>query len=538
MTLLALLLRELRVASRHAFTYYLRALGAGVLVLACIFFGLTHGFDSNIGSQLFASLHFTLFCAIWILVPLLTADSISRERREGTLGLLFMTRLKASDIVAAKSLAHSLRAMALLAAVVPVVSIPFLLGGLRRSDVALSLLINFSSICWALAAGLLASAYSKRWTRALLGAEILACASLLAMAATVGWLEMSPSTSVFTQQLTLSRACAAGLSFLGNVDGLWDVAGVQMQAGWTSYSPFVTSPFLPRFGPPALILLALKTALSSLLALVLAVLAAGSKTARIWQEEPPSARQRWIEKTFCTPIIWLDFFRRWMRRKLEVNPIGWLEQRTWSGRVVTWSWFGVITFLLSAAITERNFFSGDDGIEVLLSCLLAGSMAMSSAGSFRRERETGVLELLLVSPISEREIILGRLRGLWGQFLPASGLLLAIWWYFATLLPHGKNVESILFWGVTFVNIPVIGLYFSLGCRNFLSAFLATLTVTLLIPIMLPPLLNFLFLGPFGRTPFSMLRSALFQFVIAFGCWLRLNVRLRNRDFPLERVER
>ena len=95
----------------------------------------------------------------------------------------------------------------------------------------------------------------------------------------------------------------------------------------------------------------------SLLALAIAALVAGAKTTRVWQEEPPSTRQRWLEKTFCTPIIWLNFFRRWMRRKLERNPIGWLEQRTWSGRLITWGWFGVIVSLLSAALTERNFFN-------------------------------------------------------------------------------------------------------------------------------------------------------------------------------------
>src|SRR5207302_951997 len=193
------------------------------------------------------------------------------------------------------------------------------------------------------------------------------------------------------------------------------------------------------------VLISLKIGLCSLLALALAALAAGAKTARVWQEEPPSARQRWLEKTFCTPVIWLDFFRRWMRRKLERNPIGWLEQRTWSGRLITWGWFGVIVSLLSATITERNFFSGDDVIEILLACLLIGSLAMTAAGSFRRERESGVLELLLVSPVGEREIIFGRLRGLWGQFLPAFGLLLAIWCYFISIFPNRTDAEPIFF---------------------------------------------------------------------------------------------
>ena len=51
--------------------------------------------------------------AIWVLVPLLVADCLSRERREGTLGLLFLTPLTANDIVIAKGLSHGLRAVTL-----------------------------------------------------------------------------------------------------------------------------------------------------------------------------------------------------------------------------------------------------------------------------------------------------------------------------------------------------------------------------------------------------------------------------------------
>src|SRR5689334_3524305 len=108
MTFIPVIARELRASSRQTFTYYLRVFGAGALLAASALFGLNHGFDSNVGERLFGSLHLTMFWAIWLLVPLLTADCISRERREGTLGLLFLTPLKGPDIVLAKSVAHGL----------------------------------------------------------------------------------------------------------------------------------------------------------------------------------------------------------------------------------------------------------------------------------------------------------------------------------------------------------------------------------------------------------------------------------------------
>src|SRR5439155_2095601 len=109
-----------------------------------------------------------------------------------------------------------------------------------------------------------------------------------------------------------------------NAKGDWTNAS-QVQAGWTSYnaSRYYLISSLFAFSPSGMILFVAKLGVFTLLGLALATLAAGAKTARIWQEEPPSSRQRWLEKAFCTPIIWLDFFRRWMRRKLERNPIGW-----------------------------------------------------------------------------------------------------------------------------------------------------------------------------------------------------------------------
>ncbi len=526
---LPVIYRELRASARQAFTYHLRSLGVAVLLLASVLFGLEHGFSPVLGGKLFGSLHFTLFCAIWILVPLLTADCISRERREGTLGLLFLTRLAATDIVLAKGLAQGLRALTLWLAVAPVLTVPFLLGGVSRSELALSVLINFSSICWALAAGLLASAWGKAWLRSLLRAAILAMVLLLTLGMGVGEILLS---SVFSPRpsgawrLNSDFAFLAGLGFLTNAMGRWP-----MYLRLASTSQFVSA-------------MAQVTVISVVL-LVVVILLAGAKTRRVWQEEPPSQRQLWWQATFCTPILWRSIFRRWMRWKLEHNPVGWLEQRTWSGRLVTWGWLAVIISLYSAVLTDRNFPGNDWELQLFIAWLLTGSMAMSAAASFRRERETGVLELLLVSPLGEAEILSGRLRGLWGQFLPAFAMLLGLWYYFSRLFGRSE-AESISFFAITFLTLPAIGLYYSLRSRNFVSAFLATLALGLLAPMVLSAALHWILLlyyPAFGGLFFGFhigpsIQAAFFQIVIAAICLRRLRTRLRNRTFPLERTEK
>jgi len=527
MTLFPIIGRELRAAARHSFTYHLRVLGVAALLLASLLFGLNRGFEPNRGAALFGNLHFTLFLAIWIMVPLLTADCISRERREGTLGLLFLTRLRASGIVVAKGVAHGLRALSLWVAVLPVLTIPFLQGGVTWSQAVLSVLINFSAICWALAAGLLASAWSKTWLRALLQSALLAFCFLLLVGLAAGFV----LTPVFgrrdlpTGLAGYIFAAVSGLGFLSSSLGSW--------------------PAYLRLAASASVLEAMaKVAGLSLAALVLAVILAGARTRRVWQEEPPSPRQLWLQAAFCTPVVWVALLRRWMRWKIEHNPVGWLEQRTWSGRLVTWGWFAVIVSLYSAALSDSNFFRTYDPMQRATAWFLAFTIAASAAGSFQRERETGVLELLLVSPVGEAAIIAGRLRGLWGQFLPAVALLLGVWCYFIVIFHSSGDDEAVLFHAANFLFLPVIGLYFSLRCRNFVSALLCTLGAGLLAPLVAPPLLGLmksLWLNAGTLYDWQMRpsgRAAFCQFLCAAFCWQSLHVRLHNRSFPLERTER
>src|ERR1041384_2805855 len=324
MTFLPIVGRELRTSARQDFTYYLRVLGAGALMVAGVLFGFSNGFGASTGGKLFGHCHLALFCAIWIFVPFLTADAISRERREGTLALLFLTRMRAGDIVIAKGAAHGLRALTLWLAVLPVVTVPILLGGVNGSEAVLSALVNFSAVCLALAAGLIASSLSRVWTRVLVyaaGLSLLFCISFVFFHAFV--------VSAFMSRLPVAmlRVYLRRFElFLGQ--GFWLVTD------WGGSWPAV----LGRMGNPVRDLwlwASAVTSLGSLLALLLAVQFAAWRVRRGWREEPPSARLLWVEDTFCRPRFFHGFFARWMRRKLEHNPIGWLEQRSWSGRLVT-----------------------------------------------------------------------------------------------------------------------------------------------------------------------------------------------------------
>jgi ABC-type transport system involved in multi-copper enzyme maturation permease subunit len=524
--------RELRASARHPFTYYLRTLGAGALLLASLFFGIKNGFESNFGGELFGYLHCTLFYAIWILVPLLATDCISRERREGTLGLLFMTGLRGPDIVVAKSIAHGLRALSLWVAVAPVLTIPFLLGGVSWQEALLSFSINSSAMCWALAAGVLGSAWSKTWGRAVLRAAIFALFFLLLMAVVTGEglsslmrmgkssLRGSSMAAFFDiEPSKLDYLCLVGFGFITNLSREFAVfifrTVTNGQLAWL-----------------AAVILTI-----SLFGLLTVIHLAGAKARRIWQEQPPSHQQIWLQQKFCTPIVWISFFRRWMKRKLEANPIGWLEQRTWSGRLIAWGWLAVIVSIYSVILSDSNFFQRTSVPQNVMAWMLVISMAITTAGSFRRERESGVLELLLVSPVSERTIISGRLRGLRSQFLPAFGLLLVVWVYLASIsLTLGADGDAIVFYATTFYSLPIIALYFSLRCRAFMTALLAAIGTGWVFPLIVGSIFAFWLQADVPVTGYTPWPVSLVQACVAAVCWKRLHARLKTRSFPLDRA--
>ena len=224
MTVLPVIERELRAESRHPLTYWLRTLGAAALLAAATLFWLEGGSRERQGGQFFGVLHQTLFWAIWMLVPLLTADCISRERREGTLGLLFLTPLRARDIVVAKGLAHGLRGMTVFLAALPVVVVPFLMGGVDWRIATASLLLNLTSFVWALSAGILASSRNRTLTGALCWAALWAFLLFWVMIWMCGFLFVSfvfSAKGSFPQLVPTVSYLAAGLAAVLSFFNMW-----------------------------------------------------------------------------------------------------------------------------------------------------------------------------------------------------------------------------------------------------------------------------------------------------------------------------
>src|SRR5207245_2009309 len=84
----------------------------------------------------------------------LTADCLSEEKREGTLGLLFLTNLRSYDVVLGKLLATSLHSFYGLLAIFPVLGLPLMMGGVTLGEFWRVILVLIVTLFLSLALGL------------------------------------------------------------------------------------------------------------------------------------------------------------------------------------------------------------------------------------------------------------------------------------------------------------------------------------------------------------------------------------------------
>jgi len=175
MTFLPIVARELRVASRKRGTFWGRTSAAvAVLVVgAWSFLMMEQQAPSLVALTLFGIM--TGSAALYCLCSGLwsTADCLSQEKREGTLGLLFLTDLRGYDVVLGKLAATSLNAAYGVLAMVPMLAVPLLLGGVTPGEFGRMALVILDTLFFSLTLGLCISAMSRSARKAILTTLLL-----------------------------------------------------------------------------------------------------------------------------------------------------------------------------------------------------------------------------------------------------------------------------------------------------------------------------------------------------------------------------
>ena len=152
--------RELRSGARQKGIHRMR------WITAMIFFGLLawlmwvfSSFRSPQVFQIYSTLTF-FYCII--IGATHTADCLSSERREGTLGLLFLTNLNAPEIVGGKLCSSALAASYGLFAIFPLLAVQMLLGGVTLGQFWMTVLALANTIFFSVAVGFFASSVCRK----------------------------------------------------------------------------------------------------------------------------------------------------------------------------------------------------------------------------------------------------------------------------------------------------------------------------------------------------------------------------------------
>src|SRR5687767_704968 len=182
--------RELRTAAKRKGTHRARWITAALFLgLLLWLFWLCDGASRRgAGLEIFQAYVAITFAYCLVVGAAMTADCLSSERREDTLGLLFLTNLNSAEIVAGKFCSTALSAVYRLAAIFPMLALPMLMGGVTLAHFWKTSLALLVTIFFAMAFGFVATSLCRRQFTAIavaLGLGILFGAGPMAVAASV-----------------------------------------------------------------------------------------------------------------------------------------------------------------------------------------------------------------------------------------------------------------------------------------------------------------------------------------------------------------
>jgi ABC-type transport system involved in multi-copper enzyme maturation permease subunit len=414
LTILPIVDRELRVAARGKATYRLRILFAvGAVALAGIIgFFLGRDFspiNSQMGLIIFKALSWIAVLFACLAGVFLTADCLSEEKREGTLGLLFLTDLRGHDVVLGKLFATSLRSFYSLLAIFPVMAVAFVLGGVTEAEFWRSLLGICNILFFSLAIGMLISVGSRHAHKA-----------MTATAAAIG-------IFIFIPFVLAQDFATGGMATIPLVAQLSPFFAF-MYADSLSATDFWQS--LAAVHVTAWICLGVASWLAP----------------KTWQEKGIRAGRRWRLGPARGRLA-----GEAGRKLRDLNPVCWIIARDrWTAYLARMAVLGAVVLLVISVASEFKNFSGAttaaesksaivglvgnslflfvNGCSSVLSIVLEFWLMAQVCRFYVEGRKSGFLELLLVTPIRPRDIFQAHWLALRRLFLPAlaAQILLAL----------------------------------------------------------------------------------------------------------------
>ena len=393
MIFLPIVERELRTASRRRGTYWNRAVAAlsAVLVFAGTVWVEGHVAPKELGEHVFRVLSALFLLGSLVAGIRYTADCMSEEKREGTLGLLFLTDLRGYDVVLGKLAATSLDAFYGLIAIFPVLAIPLLLGGVSIGEFWRMALVLANTLFFSLATGMFASAVSRGPRKAMAFTLLLGLLIHGGIPGLGAWMAYRENANVVNTAYLLP---SAGYAYALVFD-----APYRVDAEAFRWSVLLTQAMAWFF-------------------LALASVAAR----RAWQDRPAGAlkarwRQRWQHWSYGNAAQRAVF----RRRLLNSSPCLWLAGRHRLKPMLVWAVLGLVAcFWTWAALRwkedwlhEGTYFATALALHFLIKLWVTSEACQR----FGPDHRSGALELLLSTPLTVSEILRGQMLALRRQFL-------------------------------------------------------------------------------------------------------------------------
>ena len=426
MTFLPIVARELRVAARRTGTFWVRSGAAlAILVIGTWYFLMYSGRPANeIALGLFwiltgSAVLYCLLSGVWF-----TADCLSEEKREGTLGLLFLTDLKGYDVVFGKLVASSLNGFYAVLAVVPILALPLLLGGVTPGEFERMALVVINTLFFSLTLGIWVSAMSRSPRKAMALTLVLILFFAAVLPACGAWGLMVgrvPQVGLrwLVTSVGLSYARAFDVSYATHANEFWWSVGVIHGLGWI---------FL-------------------LLASVIAP--------RAWQERPAGARAlRWRERWQWWSYGNFAERAAFRNRLLDRSACFWLAARARLGPAYVWAVLGLVAcgWTWGLAKSRRDWLDQSTYVltGLLLNLLIKAWFALEAGRQLAEDRRQGALELLLSTTLTVQEILRGQWLALRRQFLGPAAVTLLVFFLFLMAAASDEmlleNPEDRSFW--------------------------------------------------------------------------------------------
>jgi len=478
MTVLPIVERELRVASRRWGSYLLRLTAATIAIAMAtiIYLASSRSSPAELGKTIFMFLSGFAFLYALLVGVRVTSDCISSEKREGTLGLLFLTDLKGIDIVLGKLVAFGLDSFYALLATLPVLAIPILLGSVTLGELWRVAVCLVSTALFSICAGLLVSSCSVRERKAAFGTFLLI---LFITAGIPLILAILGSYLSLGQEIEMLFALSPSASIFSAFNGL--TPGTQKGIYWISIA-------------------------CTLSYALLATIVSAIIVPRVWHD---AGKDRKVSSKSSTDDA---LAKRGKSRQamLDVSPTYWLASRSHLRALWLWVFLAFVAGCWLWGYYENRSDMLSLATNFVIMYFIHGIFKVfvvsESVRIYAEEDKQGALELLLCTPISVGSILKGQLTSLFRYFRWPALTLLGLDLFFivigqSTTSMGGGDLRTLttlfIVMVVAFVfdcvALGLVGLWNGLIARNSRSAMTSTMARILVLPWIVFGILNLTF---------------------------------------------